>query len=224
MTSRPHGVQYILFDLDETLYPRATGLMQEISRRITLYMEQVMGIEPEMVKRLREKYYRRYGTTMRGLQIHHDIDPDHYLYFVHDIPLEDYIARDGRLNVVLGALSQTKAVFTNASTEHAQRVMDILGVSHHFPHIIDVRAVGYMSKPNPEAYDRALLILGARAKECMIVEDNVRNLRPAKALGMITVLVDGDEEDGVDFAIAEIGGIGEVVERVQRGALGVRDD
>ena len=217
MTARSRRLRCILFDLDETLYPRAAGLMQAIGRRITLYMEQVMGMEPEEVKRRREHYYRRYGTTMRGLQLHHGVDPDHYLHFVHDIPLEEYIAPNGRLDAVLAALPQTKVVFTNASTEHARRVMEILGVSHHFSHIIDVRAMDYVGKPNPEAYQRALRILGARAGECMIVEDNVRNLRPAKALGMITVLVDGDREDGVDFVIAEVGDIGEVVARVELG-------
>ena len=36
--------KYILFDLDETLYPREAGLMAAISERILLFMTQKVGI------------------------------------------------------------------------------------------------------------------------------------------------------------------------------------
>jgi len=217
----PRTLKYILFDLDETLYPTRSGLMAEIGRLMSRYMEERLGMSPTEVPALREFYYRTYGTTMRGLQIHHGIDPEDYLAYVHKVPLEDYIGPNGELNRVLAEIEAEKVVFTNASAEHARHVLAILGVERHFNCIIDVRALGYMSKPNPEAYRRALEILGVEGNECLIIDDRVRNLAPAKELGMITVLVGNDRaasrqdpSQDVDFVIGEVAEIGEVMRRL----------
>jgi putative hydrolase of the HAD superfamily len=214
----PKTLRYILFDLDETLYPTRSGLMAKIGQLMSRYMEERLGMSPAEVPALREHYYRTYGTTMRGLQIHHGIDPEDYLAYVHDISLEDYIGPNDELDRVLAEIEMEKVVFTNASKEHACRVLKILGVERHFNCIIDVRASGYFAKPDPEAYQRALQILGTRGDECLLVDDRARNLAPAKELGMITVLV-GDEKTvprqdqskGVDFVIGEVAEIREVV-------------
>lgn len=217
----PKTLKYILFDLDETLYPSRSGLMAEIGRLMSRYMEERLGMSPTEVPTLREHYYRMYGTTMGGLQIHHGIDPEDYLAYVHDIPLEDYIGPNDKLDRVLAEIEAEKVVFTNASKEHARRVLKTLGIERHFSHIIDVRALGCISKPDPEAFRRALEILGVKGDECLIVDDRVLNLAPAKELGMITVLVGSektalrqDHSKDVDFVIGEVEEIGKVVRRL----------
>lgn len=212
-------LQYILFDLDETLYPSRSGLMAGIGQLMSRFMEERLGMPPTEVPTLREHYYHTYGTTMRGLQLHHGIDPEDYLAYVHDIPLEDYIGPNDELDKVLTEIKTEKVVFTNASKEHACRVLAILGIERHFSRIIDVRATGYIGKPDPEAYRRALAISGAEGDECLIVDDNVRNLGPAKELGMITVLVSNEKaaprqnpSKDVDFVIGEVAEIGEVAQ------------
>ena len=113
---------------------------------------------------------------------------------------------------MLDSIPQPKVVFTNASREHACRVLKILGIQDRFERIIDVRDVQYVSKPQPEAYRRICDLLEVRPVECVFVEDNVRNLRPAKELGMTTVLVSGDgTADGVDYVIARIEEIGDLL-------------
>ena len=218
------SLKYILFDLDETLYPSQSGLMAEIGELMSRYMEERLDMPPSEVPTLREHYYHVYGTTMRGLQIHHGIDPEDYLAYVHDLPLKDYIGPNDELDRVLAGIETEKAVFTNASAEHARRVLAILGIERHFNCIIDVRAVGYMSKPDPEAYRRALEILGAAGDECLLVDDRARNLAPAKKLGMITVLVDGGkaalrqaQSEDADFVIGEVAEIGEIMRRLTFG-------
>ena len=212
-------LRYILFDLDETLYPTRSGLMARIGQLMGRYMEERLDMPPAEVPTLREHYYRTYGTTMRGLQIHHGIDPEDYLAYVHDIPLEDYIGPNDELDRVLAEIEMEKVVFTNASKEHARRVLKILGIERHFNCIIDVRASGYFAKPDPEAYQRVLRILGTRGDECLLVDDNVRNLTSAKELGMITVLVSNektvprqDQSKDVDFVIGEVAKIGGVIQ------------
>ena len=213
-------LRYVLFDLDETLYPKESGLMREISRRMSRFMEERLGLEPDLVSQLRRQYYQHYGTTMRGLMIHHGVAPEEFLAYVHDIPLEEYLGPDGALDAALRKIELEKVIFTNSSAEHARRVLGVLGVARHFSRIIDIRALGYVGKPNPEAYRRALDILGAEGRECLIVDDNLRNLAPAKELGMVTVLVGSETGEGADFAIAQVAEIGQVVRRLIGGESG----
>ncbi|HID62457.1 MAG TPA: pyrimidine 5'-nucleotidase, partial [Anaerolineae bacterium] len=208
--------KYILFDLDETLYSTETGLMAAIGQRILQYMQERVGLDPALARNLRRHYYQTYGATLKGLQIYHNVDPNDYLAYVHDVPLGDYLQPDEALDRALAGIQAEKIVFTNATTEHARRVLRFLGIEHHFNCIVDLRAMNYENKPQPEAYRCVLDTLGARPEECLLVEDSVRNLRPAKELGMVTVLVNGSEEDGVDFAIDDVAQVGEVLRRIQR--------
>jgi putative hydrolase of the HAD superfamily len=213
----PSGlIKVILFDLDETLYPRSTGLMQAIGRRIQTYMEQRMGMAPELVARLRPEYVKLYGTSLRGLQLHYEVDSEDYLRYVHDVALSEFIAPNPLLRTMLAGMTRPKVIFTNATREHALNVTRILGVEDMFDRIIDVRQFDYVGKPHPSAYDSTARLLGVLPIDCLLVEDNVRNLRPAKQLGMTTVMV-GDhlpETDAVDYHAPDILNVGEIVERL----------
>jgi putative hydrolase of the HAD superfamily len=198
------GVTTILFDLDETLYPRSTGVMEQIKRKILSYMIERLGLEPDVAEELRLSYLQRYGTSMRGLQIHHAIDADDFLTYVHNLPIEELIQPAPELDEMLGRLPQDKVVFTNASREHAERVLRRLGVRGHFQRILDVRDLEFRSKPNREAYRRACGLLGVRPEQCMLVEDRAQNIGPAKELGMTTVLVDGADHESADHVIGAI--------------------
>ena len=61
--------KYVIFDLDETLYPRGAGLMQEIGVRILRYLIERMGFSPDQAEAKRMYYYRKYGTSLRGLMV-----------------------------------------------------------------------------------------------------------------------------------------------------------
>ena len=134
-------------------------------------------------------YYLTYGTSLRGLLINYAIDPESYLDFVHRVPVEQYVQPNPGLAPMLESIPLPKAIFTNATREHARRVMEILGVAHCFDTVIDIRDIGYQSKPNAEAYRRALGILEASPTECLFAEDSARNLAPAREMGMTGVLV-----------------------------------
>lgn len=207
----------LLFDLDDTLYPRRAGIMEQIRHLMLHYIRERFGLSLEEADDLRRHYFLTYGTTMRGLQLNHQIDADEFLRFVHDIPLHEFIQPNLHLDAALAALPEKKVIFTNASQEHAERVLEQLGVRHHFERIVDVRDMGYESKPQPAAYRRICTMLDAEPQACVLIEDNIRNLRPAKALGMVTVLVDGDgSDDSVDYTIARVEEIGSVLDRLRR--------
>ena len=208
-------IKYILFDLDDTLYPKETGLMAAIGQRIHQYIQERVGLDRVAARDLRRYYLQTYGTTLKGLEIHYNVDTEDYLSYVHDVPLGDYLKPNETLDKVLTEIQAEKIVFTNATIEHARRVLKYLGIERHFPRIFDLRANNYENKSQPGVHRRVLDILGARPEECLMVEDSVRNLGPAKELGMITVLVDGSGGDDVDFAIDDVTQVGEVFRRIR---------
>lgn len=209
------ALEFVIFDLDDTLYPRSAGVMQAIGTRIHQYIVERLGLDEEAAMLLRRDYLAHYGTTMRGLIIHHHIDPEDYLAYVHQVPLANLLGPAPHLDAVLGGIPTAKAIFTNATREHASRVLQVMGIERHFTRIVDVRDMGYQSKPHPTAYWQLLALLDTDPQACLMVDDSARNLRPAQELGMITVLVgDGHLEDGVDFVIEEIAEISRVVRQL----------
>ncbi len=182
-------IRHILFDLDNTLYAPQAGLMDELDRRIVRYFAEELGLRlPEAVRRQAE-YCWQYGSCTEGVLRDAELDLDAFLSAVHDIPVEQYLAPDPRLDALLRRLPQEKWIFTNAPQEYARRVLEALGVAHHFRGIFDIRFMDFVGKPEPTAYRRVLEAIGARGKECLMVEDAVANLAPARALGMTTVWV-----------------------------------
>jgi len=205
---------YLIFDLDETLYPREAGVMKAIGRRLERWVAHALDLSPEEAAALRRDYLRRYGTTLAGLLAEHQVDADAYLAFVHDVPVEALLRPDPALAAMLDGIPLRKAVFTNATSEHGWRVLRALGLADRFERVIGIREVGLRSKPHLEAYRRVLELLGAEGPACILVDDRAMNLRPAKRLGMTTVLVDAAVEEGVDFVVEEVLEVGPLVARL----------
>lgn len=205
------ALKFIIFDLDDTLYPRNSGLMQEVGHRIQTWLCNQLGLTWEEAVALGREYFHRYGTTMGGLIAKHDVDVRDYLVFVHDIPVEEYLKPNPALDAMLASIPLRKAVYTNATSEYGWRVLRALGVAGHFERVVGIEEVGLRNKPYHDAYETMLALLGARGPECILVEDAARNLRPAKALGMTTVLVDAGTDEGVDFAVGSVLEVGQVV-------------
>ncbi len=182
-------LRFGLFDLDDTLYAAQSGLWTAIGHRIDRYLVERVGLAADSIHTVRREYFETYGTTLNGLRALHPVDPQEYLDFVHDLPLEDYLQPNPALDAMLTRLPVEKVIFTNADAPHAQRVMARLGIAHHFQTIIDIQALAYANKPEPRAYQMVLDRLGAAGHECFFVEDAPRNLQPARLLGMLTVLV-----------------------------------
>jgi pyrimidine 5'-nucleotidase len=104
------------------------------------------------------------------------------------------IRRDKQLGRMLKALPQAKWVLTNADRPHAGRVLEALGIDSVLDGVIDFFDLAPHSKPESEAYLRAMQIARApSAAQCVMVDDQPRNLTSAQRLGMTVVQV-GDTE------------------------------
>ena len=210
-------LRYALFDLDDTMYPKSAGVMDTVRQRITKYMTLRLGMNQALARQLRARYYEQYGTTLRGLCVELQIDPDDYLSYVHGFPVAEVLAPNSALDQVLACLPWRKVVFTSGSREHAQRVLTALDVKQHFERIFDIRDTRYYCKPHPSAYCAVLDSLDVAAEECLMIDDSISNIRAAKELGMVTVLVGSlDSQEGADFAIDRIEDTVDVARRIAR--------
>jgi putative hydrolase of the HAD superfamily len=207
-------MEFIIFDLDNTLYARDSGVMEEMGRRIQAWLCDRLDLTWQEAGQLRRDYLHRYGTTMGGLMAEHDMEVSDYLDFVHDIRIEDYVQPHPALEEMLEAIPLRKALYTNATSDYGRRMLQALGVVVQFERIIGIEEVGLRNKFNRDAYERMLTLLGTEGTACIMVEDSARNLRPAKELGLTTILVDAEADEYVDFAVESVLEVGRVVDRL----------
>jgi putative hydrolase of the HAD superfamily len=197
-------IDLILFDLDNTLYPRGLALWSEIDRRILAYVCQTLNLPPDEAQAVQKRYWRTYGTTIMGLMAEHNIDPEPYLAFVHDFDARRYLQPNPALTEALAALPQRKAVFTNATAAHARNVLSALGILSLFDRLVGMNDTGYISKPHPLAYERCLTLLEMPAHRCLFIEDSAANLPPARQMGMRTALVGAPDQGEADYYLPRI--------------------
>lgn len=181
-------VEFWIFDLDNTLYPASCRLFDQVDRRIGLYVEQLLNLDRESARALQKQYFRDHTTTLRGLMVNHGVDPEEFLDFVHRIDVSG-VAPDRDLDRAIERLPGRKLIYTNGSVAHARNVMDRLGVARHFNDIFDIAAADYLPKPDPASYAKLVERHGIAPKRAAMIDDMPRNLAPAAALGMTTVLV-----------------------------------
>ncbi len=191
-----------IFDLDNTLYPPSCRLFDQVDRRMGAFICEFLKLDPVEARELQKRYLKEFGTTLRGLMINHQCPPERFLEAVHAI---DYSAvePDARLEAALARLPGRKLIFTNGSAVHAERVVERLGVGRHFSGVFDIVAAGYAPKPEPSAYEGLIRVHAIEPRRAALIEDIPRNLVPAAALGMTTVLVRTGSEWAQDAAEGE---------------------
>jgi putative hydrolase of the HAD superfamily len=195
MLQNDHPPRDWVFDLDNTLYSETYNLFGQVEVRIKSFVAEFLNLELEAAFKVQKQYFRDYGTTLRGLMECHDVDPMVYLDHVHDIDL-DVVPPNPDLDEALQALPGRKIIFTNADLGHAERVMERLGVSHHFEAVFDIVACDYVPKPEPTVYQALVTQYDLEPHRTVMVEDMARNLKPAADMGMTTVWVRNDNDWG----------------------------
>jgi putative hydrolase of the HAD superfamily len=184
----------LFFDLDDTLYPSSTGLWPAIKDRMNLYMIERLGIPKDEVPFLREQYFKMYGTTLRGLEERHTVDRADFMAFVHDLPLQSYLAPSPIVREVIASLPTRNLIFTNADVSHARRVLTVLELEDLFETVVDVNAVSPYCKPMPESFAIAMdLADEPDPRKCVMIDDLPRTTRAALNVGMASLLYGCDE-------------------------------
>ena len=83
--------------------------------------------------------------------------------------------------------------FSNGPRRYVLRVLEEIGLIKFFApdRVFGVTDVLPHCKPDVGSFERVLSSIGARPEETIMVEDSMKNVRAAKALGMRTILVVG---------------------------------
>jgi putative hydrolase of the HAD superfamily len=93
------------------------------------YIARFLNGTHEEAFRVQKDYYKRYGTTMRGLMTEHGLKPDDFLDFVHQIdhsPLEPNPA----LGAALAKLARRRLILPDGTCKHADGDAAACGSPH----------------------------------------------------------------------------------------------
>jgi putative hydrolase of the HAD superfamily len=177
-----------LFDLDNTLYPPETEFMGLIEKRMTVFVARETGLPPDQALALQKRYLHEHGTTLAGLMAKHGIDPETFLDEVHDVSM-DGLSPDPALRAAIARLPGRRLVFTNGDARHAERVLDKLKLSDLFEAVFHIASADYLPKPNPATFEKLNRDHQIDPRQAAFFEDSEKNLAPAAAIGMTTILV-----------------------------------
>ena len=183
-----------VFDLDNTLYPPEADLFEQMDIRFSKYVGRLTGLNKDEALTLCHRYWTHYGSTLKGLMEHHDVDPHHFLADVHDIDISHLVPCDD-LSAALQALPGRRIVYTNGSRNHAKRVLAARGLTRHFDAVYGVEHADFAPKPTEAAFARVFARDGTTPTTSAMFEDEARNLAVPHAMGMRTVHVHPEPDD-----------------------------
>ncbi len=194
----------ILFDVDNTLYPKESGLFKEVDSKINQYLYKVVGIKKDKVNKVRKYYLDKYGTTLNGLIKHHNVDPIHYLDYVHDVDIEKYVKPNGILQSFLKNSEFNHTIFSNAYYPYIKKILNILNIENYFDDIFDIIRFGYNPKPLPNPYIQVCREKRLIPERIIFIDDSSKNLLTAKNMGFKTIYINEQENKNFNLTIKNI--------------------
>ena len=205
------NIKNILFDCDGVLYQHLEAVFGQVSKKMTEYIAKKLNMDLKKAKELQTNYFHKYNTSLNGLMIHHDISPEEFLKYVHDIDLS-FMKKDLALREELEKLNIKKFVFTNGSREHVKNITTHLGINDLFDGIFDIVDAKFHPKPEARAFDLMTEKFNINPKETLYIEDIAKNLSIAKERGSTTVWLINDEywgkkdseKDFIDYKIKNL--------------------
>ena len=187
-------IKLAVIDLDNTLYAADNGVFARMDQRMTTFIADILKVSKDEANTLRVKYWRQYGSTLRGLMLHHAVEPESFLHDVHDIQAHELLQKNERLDDVLSQLPMRKVIHTNGTSEHAESILCSLGIRHHFSAIYDIRFHDYLPKPCLKTLKMLFEKEGVKPEQAWVVDDMEDNLTVAEQLGAKTCWVSSAEK------------------------------
>ena len=157
-----------------------------IDNNMKRFISKKLDVSFDEAFRLQKKFYLEFGTTLFGLMKYHNVNPDEFLDFVHDIDLTK-IKKSKGLKYRINNLPGTKILFTNGDEKYAKRVLESLGIEDSIDQIYDIKRANYLPKPKFETYLRLIKEFNINPQKTVFFEDIEKNLEPAHKLGITTV-------------------------------------
>ena len=176
------------FDLDNTLYCANSGIFDQIHKKMSEFISTNLNVSLEKAKLLQKKYFVENGTTLYGLMLNHNINPEKFLDYVHDIDFS-IVKPDNELNDLIKKIPEKKIIFTNANISYVKKILKNLNLENIFDDIYDIEKMDYLPKPNLKTYKKLISTYNFDVKKAILFDDIPQNLLPAADLGLKTVHV-----------------------------------
>ena len=196
-----------IFDLDNTLHDARARIFPSMHEQINAYLRRNFGVDEAGADAMRQDFWRRYGTTLRGLMRHHGTDPRHFLAETHVFPeLAGMVVHENALKHALARLAGRKLVFSNAPRAYVEGVLRVLRLARFFDAVYTIEDTGYRGKPALHGFHVLLRNHDLDPHRCVFIDDMLENLRAAHRLGMSTVWVSAARRrlPYVDLCVASI--------------------
>lgn len=189
----------LIFDLDATLYDVGDKIEQLCDAKVVRYFADKLKISLEQSEKLISEVRSRYAYDVEALE--HDF-PFSKFEFMEDVCDVDVsvLQPDPKLNELLKSLPQPKYILTDSIRRHVHDTLKAIQVDENlFSGVFDAHDMKYTFKYNPESFKLFLQKYNLNAKDCVLFEDSVTNLKTAKKLGFTTVLIRREHPADVDF-------------------------
>ena len=128
------------------------------------------------------------------MMAHHQVRMEDFLHAAHQFDdLPSLVRAEQRLQHFLKPLPGRKILFTNAPGHYSRQVVRHIGLHRHFARHIAIEGMFVHGRLRPKPSKQLLRKLLAKEKvhprRAVLIEDTLKNLKHAKAIGMRTVLV-----------------------------------
>ena len=176
-------LDFLVLDLDDTLYRRASKLGDSLLGAIKQFVhEKVESIQNlDQAGRLMSDYYNRHGLTLVGLIKEDGVKPDDYEQYLAERIDYSLIKDDGSLKALLSSANANIAIFTNSGPIHTQDALRALGIMDLVAIIFhaDYDTLPIIVKPQLEAYEFVQQTLQCDPHRIHFADDNLNNVRAA---------------------------------------------
>lgn len=193
----------LVFDLDNTLYDAGTTIENLVDAKIldffAINLKISLAEAQQMVDSLRQNH--QYETE--AMEKDFPFSKHDFLEYVCDVDVSQ-LKPNPELNDLLLRLPQCKFILTDSTKRHVDDVLKQIAVdAANFSGIFDAHNMNYTFKYNPEGYKSFLQKFCLSAQDCIMFEDNPKNLKIAKRLGFMTVLISPKPLEKYDFVDLE---------------------
>lgn len=183
-------IKHIIFDVDKTIYPESCGFGDEMDSRISEYTATFIDIPLDRANELRKKSVKKYGTTLKWLQVEHGLsDTNHYLDAVHPVDVENYLPNREEINRILNNIDIPMSILSNGPIENVNRVLSYYNIDNLFSPIIDIKMNRLTGKPNKSAYETILNKIDVDIEEILFIDDVEDYLIPFHEMGGNVLLI-----------------------------------
>ena len=213
-------MQDLLIDLDNTVYPEDSNIFAQIDLKMKSFIAKNLNVSLDEAFKIQKKYFVSNGTTLRGLMLYHDVQPEEFLDYVHDIDLTS-IRKNKELSNALINYNGKKIIFTNGSDKHAKKVLKKIGLNKAIDHIFDIIKADYIPKPDILTYQKVIKEYSLEPDKTIMIDDLPNNLKTAKELGIKTVLIKKDFFNSKTHSYIDImcGRLLDTIEKINKGII-----